>query len=336
MQTRLLLTIVIILGLVTFSCGDSNHGLKRVKEPVNISIERFDKQLFSMNTDTLPAAISWFYKEYDDFLDIFSYNVISIGSPASRDYQAYLSMFLNDRLNREVYTETQRVYPDLKVLEKKLGNAFSLYKGAFPEKEIPRVVAFVSRFNNSNFTVGNYIGIGLDLYLGTSCKYYKKLELPQYSKINMFPDKIPSDIIHTWASAVFPYNDSLDNVLARIIHEGKLMYFTRSMLPKEPDSLIIGFTVRQMKWAKANERQMWTYMVEKKLLFSRDAMDIRKLTGAAPFTYFFSNESPGRAGVFIGWKIFSEYARRNPGLSFREMMAETDYEKILRLSKYNP
>jgi hypothetical protein len=142
--------------------------------------------------------------------------------------------------------------------------------------------------------------------------------------------------MYVWASSTFPFNDSADNVLARMIHEGKLLYFAKSMLPKEPDSLIIGYTREQMKWVKGNEEQMWIYLVEKKLLFSRDAMDIRKLTGAAPFTYFFSNKSPGRAGSYIGWRIFDEYARRNPKLSFSEMMHETDYEKILRMSKYNP
>ena len=135
-----------------------------------------------MDLDTLPAAISSLYKKYDDFLDVFSYHIISIGSPSSRDYQAYLSMFLNDRLNKEVYAETQKIFPDLKGIERELSTAFSLYKSVFPEKEIPRVVAYVSRFNNPCFTVSNYIGLGLDRYFGISSDYYKKLELPKYTK----------------------------------------------------------------------------------------------------------------------------------------------------------
>jgi hypothetical protein len=336
MNRRLLLTFFVTLTLICSSCRNSKHGLNVRNSDVKITIQRFDQELFMMNTDTLPASISWLYKKYDDFLDVFSYHVIGIGSPSGRDYQAYLSMFLNDRLNREVYQETQRIFPDLHDLEKKLSGAFGIFQNAFPEKEIPMVVTYVSRFNNPCFTVSNYIGIGLDRYLGKSSVYYKKLELSEYAKLNMFPDKIPSDLMYVWASATFPFNDSSDNVLARMIHEGKLMFFAETMLPKEPDSLIIGFTKNQMKWVRGNEAQMWTYLVEKKLLFSRDAMDIRKLTGAAPFTYYFSNESPGRAGVYIGWRIFREYATRNPKLSFSELMDEKDYEKILRLSKYNP
>jgi hypothetical protein len=157
MTSRLLLTFLVILACN--SCRDPQHGLKKGNGNVNISIQRFDQEIFLMKTDTLQEAISYLYKKYDDFLDVYSYHVISIGSPSGRDYQAYLSMFLSDRLNREVFTETQRVFPDLRGLEKKLSNAFSLYKSAFPEKEIPRVVAYVSRFNNPCFTVGSYIGI---------------------------------------------------------------------------------------------------------------------------------------------------------------------------------
>ena len=333
---RLLLTFFTALLLIFPSCRNAHPELNKTIVPVKITVERFDQELFTLASDSLPEGISRLYKKYDDFLDVFSYHIIGIGSPSGRDYQAYLSMFLNDRLNREVYEETQKIFPDLQDLEKKLSNAFTRYKTAFPEKETPRIIAYVSRFNNPYFTVGNYVGVGLDRYLGTSSPYYKKLDLPQYTKLNMFPDKIPSDLIYTMASDIFPYNDSVDNVLSRMIHEGKLMYFTKNMLPKEPDSLIIGYTKAQLQWANENEQQMWTFLVEKKLLFSRDGMDIRKLTGAAPFTYFFSNESPGKAGVYIGWKIFTQYAQRNDELSFSELMAETDYEKILRLSKYNP
>jgi hypothetical protein len=336
MNHRLLLTFFVVAGLTCGSCRNSNHGLNKGKAEVKIRIERFDQELFSMKMDTLPAALTSLYQKYDDFLDVYSYHIISIGSPSGRDYQAFLSMFLNDRLNKEVYEETQKLFPDLNGIETELSNAFSLYQNVFPEKIIPRIVSYVSGFNNPCFTVGNYIGVGLDRYFGFGSLYYKKLELPRYTKVNMFPEKIPSDLMYAWASATFAYNDSIDNAMSRMIHEGKLMYFTESMLPDEPDSLIIGYTKAQMRWVKANEEHMWTDLVEKKLLFSRNSMDIRKLTGAAPFTYFFSNESPGRAGVYIGWRIFSEYARRNPKLSFSELMAETDYEKILRLSKYNP
>ena len=332
--SRLLLSICILV--LISSCSNNKLDVNTKGIDLKIDIQRFDRELFEMNTDTIPEAIGYFYKKYNDFLEIFSYHVIGIGLPSERTYPGYLTMFLKDGLNREVYNETQKVFSDLEPEENLLTRAFKRYKYHFGEKEIPMVVTFVSRFNNSCFTVSNYLSLGLDMYLGSASSYYKNLDLPQYRKMNMYREKIPSDLMYAWASAIFPQNDSVNNVLSHIIHQGKLMYFVEAMLPDETDELRMGFTRDQMRWLKNNEEMIWIYLVENKLLFSEDQLNIRKLTGPAPFTYFFTNESPGRAGVWTGLQIVREFARRNPELSVKQIMEENDYQKILRLSKYNP
>ena len=67
---------------------------------------------------------------------------------------------------------------------------------------------------------------------------------------------------------------------------------------------------------------MWQYLIEKDLLFSTDQLTIRKLTGEAPFTSYFTNESPGRAAVWIGFRIVESYMVKNPDISLEE-----SYEK---------
>ena len=74
--------------------------------------------------------------------------------------------------------------------------------------------------------------------------------------------------------------------------------------------LIFGFTTDQMKFCRNNESQMWQYLIENNLLFSTDQFIIRKLTGEAPFTQYFSNESPGRAAVWLGFRIVESYMMR--------------------------
>jgi hypothetical protein len=329
-------TLFILLMLNFSSCLRNPLDVNTRGIKVNVHIQRFDRELFKINTDSIPIAIEYLYSNYTDFLEVFSYHIIAIGLPSEKTYQSYLGMFINDRLNKEVFNETQKVFPDLIKEEATLSEAFKRYKFHFPDNKIPVVVSFVSRFNNSCFTVGDYLGIGLDMYLGVSSPYYKKLDLPQYQKVNMYREKIPSDLIFAWASEIFPYNDSVNNVLSHIIHQGKLMYFLEAMLPSQSDELLTGFTGKQLKWIHNNEEMMWIYLIENKLLFSENQMDIRKLTGPAPFTYFFTSESPGRAGIWIGWQIVREYSKRNPHLSLKQIMEEKDYEKILRLSKYNP
>ncbi len=329
--------IINLILLVTFTAC-KNDPLK-----VDISgidhetrIERFDRELFTMDFDTLDEAIPYFYQQYGDFFDVFNVHVINIGPASQKFYGAYLSMFINDPQNREVYDYTREIFADLDETNGMLTDAFKRYLFHFPDSTVPEVVGFVSRFNHKLFTVENYIGVGLDQYLGRDCPYYDMLATPKYLQYNMYPGKIPSDVAYVWATANFPYNDSIDNLLNRMIYQGQLLYFTDALLPGVADSIKIGFTPDQMKFCRNNEKQMWTYLVEHKLLFSTDPLTIKKLTEDAPTTYYFPGESPGRAAVWLGWNIVREYARRNPGLSVAEIMANDDYQEILRMARYNP
>jgi hypothetical protein len=126
------------------------------------------------------------------------------------------------------------------------------------------------------------------------------------------------------------------NVLTEIIHQGKLRYFMRCMLPEVEDELLFGFTPAQMNFCRNNEAQMWQYLVENDLIFKTDQFVIRKLVGEAPFTSYFTNESPGRAAVWIGFRIIESYMQKNRGANLEMLMNETDIQGILEKARYAP
>ena len=75
------------------------------------------------------------------------------------------------------------------------------------------------------------------------------------------------------------------------------------MLPDEPDEIIFGFATEEMEFCRNNELRMWQYLIEHDLLFSTEQFEITKLTDEAPFTAYFTKESPGRAANWIGFRI---------------------------------
>lgn len=326
-----------VLLLVTLhGCNRNPLDIDISKSTLHIEIQRFDEEIFTLDFDTINEAITAFYELYNDFYDVYNVHVINIGPASQKYYGSYLSMFANDPNNKEVFTETARVFEDITEIEEQLSDAFSRYQYHFPDSSVPVLVAYIGGFNHKLFTVNNFIGIGLDQYLGRDSRYYDLLETPEYLQYNQHPGKLATDIINVWGSAKYSFNDSVDNVLNRMIYGGLLLWFNDVLLPDVADSIKIGFSPDQMLWCRNNESQMWTYLVEKKLLFATDPLDIRKLTDEAPNTYFFTPESPGRASVWLGWKIVKEYVKRNPGLTVSEIMSERDYQKILRESKYHP
>jgi hypothetical protein len=183
------------------------------------------------------------------------------------------------------------------------------------------------------------LGIGLDRYLGADCEYYPRLNIYKYIAASMTPENIVPDCMYGWGASEWDFSSlkyPADNVLSEIIHNGKLKYFEKCMLPESSDEIIFGFTPGQMKFCRNNESQMWQYLVENNLLFSSDQFIIRKLTGEAPFTGYFTKESPGRAAVWLGFRIVEAYMMRNPGIKIEEMINNTDVQGILEKAKYSP
>lgn len=303
---------------------------------LNVPLERFDRALFSLEQDSLDRAIDAMYAQYGDFFDVFNVHVISIGQASSRRYPSYLSMFINDPTNVEVYEYTNQVYASTELLEEELSNGFRHYLYHYPDSIPPRVVAYISRFNEGLFTVGRFVGVGLDQYLGSDCSYYQQMGTPNYLVQKKNPERVPLDVMTAWATSLYPYNDSLDNVLSRMIWHGQIAWFVDAMYPGSKEELNMGFTEDQMGWCKNNEKQMWTHLVEEKLLFSTDPQNIRKLLEDAPSTRFFTSESPGRAAVWQGWQIVNAYADRNPKLTVHQIMSQRNYQELLRESRYNP
>ena len=330
------LTVILGLALLFQSCRQDPYHTDIAGIDMDLQISRFEMDLFGLDFDSIPEAIPLLKKRYGDFFDIFNYRIINIGGSDMVTYPEYLQRFLTDYLNNEVYRRTMEVFPDLENLQSDLNDAFRRYQFHFPDMPIPEVYSFISRFNQSIITSDRLLAVGLDNYLGRETEFYERLARHQYQINNMHPAKIPSDCLLGWGITEFEFNDSVDNVLSNMIYHGRNAFFTKWMLPEQPDSLIMGFTSDQMRFCRNNESRMWEYLVEEKVLFETDRMTIQKFTGNGPFTSDFTRESPARAAVWLGWRIVEAYMRQNPGISLQEVMKENDYQKMLTLSRYNP
>jgi hypothetical protein len=329
------LVFCMMMSAFLIGCGHHKLDFNAGNRDLNLTINRFDQDLFAIPPDSVAERMPSLLEKYGKFIDLFGY-IINIGESTNPTFPSYLEAFLSDPINKEVYTKTQEVFPDLSWLEKKLTGAFRYYKYYFPGKPVPRIYTYVSRFNHTMVVDEDVLAIGLDKYLGADVDYYVRLGLPKYIRDNMVPEKIPSDCMFYWASTEYPFSSAENNVLHQILYYGKLLYFTEAMLPKEPERSIIGYTEDQVKWCYRNESAMFDYLVEKKLLFDNNYLTINKLVGEGPFTSFFSQESPGRAGSWLGWQIIRSYMRENPNVSLANLMMETDYQKIFEIAHYKP
>lgn len=332
------IVISLLIALFVTSCKKNHYRINTSAIKVRIEIKRLEKDLFSLNPNDIAKSLPELKNKYQGFLQLFSY-VINTGEINDSSFGDFLVRFCTDRLNNEVYASVMKQYPDIKGIENDLQEAFRHFLYYFPEKKVPAVYTCITGFNNSIIAGDSLLGIGLDRYLGADSEYYRRLEIYKYLSERMTPENIVPDCIYGWGASEWDFSSlkyRADNVLSEMIHDGKLKYFEKCMLPGISDEIIFGFTANQLKFCRNNENQLWQYLIEKDLLFSTDQLAIRKLTGEAPFTGYFTNESPGRAAVWTGFRIVESYMMKNPDISLRDLMNDTDIQLILEKAKYNP
>ncbi len=337
-RTTAVFLMMLFGAVLLMSCKRNPYKVNVSSILVNIGIKRLEKDLFSIDPDSIPSDIPALKVKYGQFLQLFSY-VINAGDIKDQAFSDLLLKFCTDKLNFEVYQSVVKAFPDEEELGKDLDNSFRHYLYYFPGSKIPAVFTCITGFNNSIITGDSVLGISLDRYLGRDCDYYKRLQIYKYVAARMNSRNIVPDCMYAWGSTEWNMADmkyQADNVVTEMVHYGKLKYFEKCMLPLVNDTIIFGFSASQMRFCKNNEDQMWLYLVEHNLLFSTDRFVIRKLTDEAPFTAYFTSESPGRAGIWIGFRIVESYMMRNRNVSLHDLMENRDIQGIIEKAKYNP
>lgn len=327
---------LMILAAALLSCKPDDRVPAEARNLVQLSINRLEQDLWELNLDRIPEGIPALQKNYGQFADLYFEHIIRIGPVSSPAFPDYLVAFLTDYTVNTAYNEAVKIFPDVRQVSKELSSAFSLYHYLFPEKVVPSVYTFVSGFNHSVVTDSAILAIGLDKYLGAGHQVYKMLGWERYLVARMDPAYLVPDAVYAWLVTEFAYNDSADNLISQMIYHGRAYTLTKLLLPETPDSLVFGYTAEQLAWCTKNEKQMWMYFVENKLLFDATPETIRKFVATAPYTKDFTNESPGQAALWLGARIMESYRKNNRHISPSEWMSITDYRSILANSGYQP
>ena len=317
------------------SCRSSPESINLDHIDLDIRLLRLDRDIFTIDPDSIDQHLPAIQEKYGEFFKIYNNLIIRIGNPGTESYRQQLTRFLTDFDIYRLQKETGEIFPDLEHIEQEIETGFKYFTHYFPGYPVPRIYTFISGFNQSIVAAENILAVGLDKYLGRDHTFYSQLQLPLFQRTNMYPEKIPADCLIGWAMTEFEFSGE-DNLLGNMLYHGKMLYFAEQVLPHQHDTLRTGFTLSQLEWCRRNERHMWTYLIENKLLFSTDAKTINSYINEGPFTSGFSRNSPGRAAVWTGWQIIRSYMQRNSHVSLEELMLEIDYQAIMNNARYRP
>ncbi len=332
--------ILAVMVLFSVSCKKEkdrvwNADTKNIT--LKLNVKRYELELFSVPIDTLYKELPRLEKEYGDFFKLYNTQIIGIGMPNERQFYTGLRNFIEYCNTLDLYDKVLEVFPkNDRFIENSLTEPFKRYKYFFPDKPIPDIYTCISGFQVSVFTAEGYVGISLDKYLGADYEIYPQM-FEKYLYRRMHKEMLPVDVMRAWLIAEFPYSDTKNrNLLTHMIYQGRIQYVLDALLPDTPDTLKWGYTYPQWGWMNMYEKNVWDYLVDKKLLFSQKRTDIKIFTDEAPFTTVFHSNSAPRSGTFIGYKIVKSFMNHHPEISLYDLMKMDDYMEIYNQSFYKP
>lgn len=327
--------IFLLLATISIlSCG-GNKIPDVSKVDVNVPLIRFDQELEKVKKDSASwKSLQNLNQKYPFFTELYFTTLTQVGTLKDSASHNYIKAFLFDKDIVELHQEVQTKFADLDWFNKDVTQAFKFYKYYLPNRHIPSVLTYNFGFNNVVVALDSTVCIALDQYLGKSSKYYA--HLPEYIKYRKEKEYMVADLMRGWISAEFDNGQPRMDMLDEMIYQGKTMYLLGKIMPNVHDTILMGYTANQLKFCKSNEYMIWSFFLEKKLLYSKDFKSINKYCGEAPFSAGMPDESPGRTGIWIGWQIVKAFMKNNKNISIEQLMMNTNYKQILNSSRYKP
>lgn len=310
--------LVILMSIL--SCADTKEINPDIASlEIDFKIQRFDSALAN-------ASIEDIEKLKADFPYFFS----------DRFNDAYWEAKMKDTLQAEIEEQVAIKFPEIDDLTLELETLYKHIHYYFPNEPLPKTITVATDvdYKNKIILTDSLLFVSLPNYLGS--KHYFYDEIYRFHTKNFRKEQIAVDVAHAFAKAQIPPPQS-SQFIEELVYEGKIIYLMEKLLSVTPRNEVFSYSPEELAFAQNNEINIWEYFVSKELLFSTDKKLGARFIDPAPFSKFYldlDNETPGRIGRYIGYKIVSSYMEKND-LPLRNMLLQ-DGESLFNNSKYKP
>ncbi len=319
-----------ILAILLFSCGKNNENkdvdISNIQ--ANSQINRLDKELFGLKTES--DILAFLVKNKSIAIPYFD-------SPEANlpDLAIKLHEFLKNPDLANFYKNSidSKVGIEVDSIESALNLAFRHIKYYYPKFNPPKIYTLFTGFAGKDLWVtDSVIVIGLDYFVGKNAKYRPQVYEYQLKKYQN--EYIVPTILNLLAIRFANVNPADKTMLADMVFYGKCQQFTKMMIPKAADSLIIYYSQKQLEETGISQEMIWGHIIDEKLLFENSPFKKAKYLDERPNTQEISPDCPGQIGRWLGWKIIKKFVENNSGITFQMLMNDPSAQHILEKSKY--
>ena len=306
--------------LLCLGCKEHNATLEEVsKIELDIQLSRFDREFANAQAEDLPELKKkyplLFPTQYPDSIWV---------------------MKMKDSLQLEIMNEVGQTFSEFEAEEEDIKMLLRHILYYFPNTKLPDIITLTTDvdYNHRVILADTILLIGLDNYLGREHRFYAGID--RYIANDLDRKYLVSDVASAFANRLVRI-PSERSFLGRMIYYGKILYLKDLWMPQAEEEEKIHYTSEELKWAKANEEQIWRYFIENELLYSTDQSLGPRFLDPAPFSKFrleLDSESPGGIGRYIGWKIVRSFMENND-ISL-QILIDLPPEEIFKRSRYKP
>lgn len=316
--------------------GDSKNIPNVSGIDVQWSLQRFDHDLFSLDTNYIEAGMGALASQYPDFLPFFLHEIAHDQTNPKETPLDAMQGFVKATQVRRLNDSCQAVFNDLGWLKKELTQQFRFYKYYFPQRQTPRVVTAVTEFISDAYAVNDtLVMIGLDMFLGENFSGYNPDFFPQYIRRQFRQEYIPSKVALALSSRVMGAPPG-DRIIDHMINNGKILYLVDCLVPLAPDSMKMGYTQAQIDGCYSNEQEVWARLLEMNVLYEPLSSKNQKIVMPSPAADNVFQEAPGEIGNWLGWQIVKAYMKRYPETTLQQLAELRDAQQLLEKARYRP
>lgn len=332
---------ILIFSLLLFnSCKPKTNAPDVSNINVTLNVKRFDVDLFSIDSSDALPSVKKLFIDYPDFMPFYGINILGIAAEvdSTQGFCDTLMMYTHYPDFRNLFDSVMHKYPDVKNISSQLQTAFQYFKFYYPKKKTPQIITFIN--GPRAFTLGDtsmdILAIGIDNYMGPKFSLYQQMGIPDYIIHKLDEPYLAPNCMQVMATGMYTFDPSGKNLLDLLIENGKITWFTHLMCPQSADTLITGFTEKDLKWCAANEKEIWKFFIDHKLLYNTNPSEIGTYTKEGPNTAGMPAEAPGNIGTWVGWRIVCAYMSKHPDVTIDQLMRNTNSQEILTGSGYKP
>lgn len=293
-----------------------------------IRMQRLESAFFQLKT---PAQA----QQFMDVNPAFARYYLQRQPAMEKELESSLVQLATNPALQQVGRETAAAFSDSAALRHDLGEAFRRVHYYFPDFRVPPAVTYVSGFLAKDIYVSDsLLVLSLDWFIGP--KASKRPDLPQYMLRRYTPAGLMPLLAQNVASKYNKHELTANTMLDAMVHAGKSLYFASRVLPCTPDSVLLGYTRREMLGLDANEGRVWGHFLERNLLYTTTPFLLQKYVGERPNVPEIDRTCPGRVGQWVGLQIIRKYVAEHPDVTLGRLMAERNAQRILNDSHYRP